>query len=161
MAEAPTGPGIARSDGVMVGGYNPGGGRSGKYPELDALFIEAAQRLRDRYGDGIVIRVNSDRMSGGASLPGNATVGISIQTILLSRIGKLVEENGEDLGGECRRLGVDPDGPEAQFVLRVFVDETKLKDPKRANCGGRTPYLYEGAADLGDAMARLEDAYAG
>ena len=161
MAEAPTGPGITRSSGVMVGGYNPGGGRSGLYPELDALFVEAAQRLRDRYGDGIVIRVNSDRMSGGTFLPGSATVGVSIQTILLSRIGKLVEENGEDFGSECRRLGVDPVGPEAQFVLRVFVDEQRLKDPKRANCGGRTPYLYEAAADLDEAMAKLEDAYAG
>lgn len=151
---------LVRSEGIIVAGLNPGGGRSAKDPTLDAVLVETAQRLTARYGQDVTIRVNRDRLSGGAYLPGEHTVGITVSSIALSRVRDLTTEAGESFEDECVRLGVDPAGAETQHGFRVFVDDTRLRDTSMADQGGRTPYLYRIAVDLDDAMTKLEEAYA-
>lgn len=62
-------PSISRSTGVAVnGGYVVGGGFRGLTDELDSIVKQEAQILYNRFNTDIVIRFNSDRMSGGAWL---------------------------------------------------------------------------------------------
>lgn len=67
---------IERSTGTIVpnwGGPLPGGGYQGATEELDALVVEAANRLTAEYNRDVVIRFNSDRRSGGAWLRDHGT----------------------------------------------------------------------------------------
>ena len=143
----------------MVAGYNPGGGRTGMDPKLDAIVVEAAERLRARYGIDVEIRFNSDRQSGGAYLNVPFSVGVVAQSVSITELRRLAAKYGEDAQEDIARMGVDPDGGDGQIVLRVYVDAKGLKDPTRANCTGSRPYMYVAASDLDDAIAKLDDAY--
>lgn len=161
MTENASAHAITRSEGIIVAGQNPGGGGYAKDPTLDAVLVEAAERLMARYEQDVTIRVSRDRLSGGAYLPGEDTVGITVSSIALSRVRDITVEADESFEDECVRLGVDPTGPESQHAFRVFVDDAMLKDPTLADQTGRTRYMYRIAVDLDDAMAKLEEAYAG
>jgi hypothetical protein len=143
----------------MVAGFNPGGGRSGLDPRLDAIVVEAAERLRARYGIDVEIRFNSNRLSGGAFLNLPFSVGIKALSVSITNLRDLAAKYGGDADEDIARMGVDPDGGDDQIVLRVYVDATGLKDPTRANCTGSRPYMYIAASDLDDAIAKLDDAY--
>ena len=58
---------IERSAGIATGaGYLAGSGFSGKTEELDAFIQKEAEILLEMFGRDVVIRFNSDRLSGGA-----------------------------------------------------------------------------------------------
>jgi len=143
----------------MVAGYNPGGGRSGLDPKLDAIVVEAAERLRARYGIDVEIRFNSDRLSGGAYLNVPFSVGITALSVSITNLRMLAAKYGEDAEEDIARLGVDPNGGDGQIILRVYVDAKGLKDPTLANCEGSRPYMYVDASDLDDAITKLDEAY--
>lgn len=143
----------------MVGRYNPGGGGSGLDPALDAIVQAAAERLRQRFGIDVEIRFNSDRMSGGAFLNVPYSVAINAFSASLSKIRADALKYGSDADEDIAHIGADPNGDDVQILLRVYVDAKGLKDPTRANCTGSRPYMYIGASDLDDAMAKLDEAY--
>jgi hypothetical protein len=59
-------PQVTRSKGILVGGFNPGGGHSGIDATLDALVVDAAARLRELCGQAVEIRFGR-RVPGGRS----------------------------------------------------------------------------------------------
>jgi hypothetical protein len=145
---------ITRSKGILVGGFNPGGGHSGIDATLDALVADAAARLRELCGQAVEIRFNSDRRSGGAFLAEGPTVGLSVSQ---TRLSSLRGFDDEDFSSACSRMGIDPEGAEIQNVVRVMVDASQLDDPAIANNnGGGRPYAFLASTGLDDAIETLK-----
>jgi hypothetical protein len=155
--QIPDAPLITRSPGVHVGGFNPGGGRTGFTPELDATIIAAAEALTARYSRGVQVRFNSDRMSGGAFLEGlSGSVGITAALRSLSHARRLandtrfLDDSYEEI---CERWGVDHGGAETQIAHAVFIDASHLIDRTIAECGPETSrYSYLSVAGLPAAL---------
>jgi hypothetical protein len=101
---------IERSAGLVVSiGTLPaivGGGYSGRSDELDATVQRAAEMLRDAYGLPVVIRFNSDRLSGGAWLKTHEVDGIGRN----SEIGLCASENTERTEERYRLICERSDG---------------------------------------------------
>ncbi len=151
------GPTITRSHGIVVGGFNPGGGHSGRDPILDGMVADSADRLRTLFDADVEIRFNSDRISGGAFLREGHTIGVNHVTVRLSETVEFAKRHGLDPDEQIAGLKADPHGPDEQILLRINVDARRLKDPSIANCNGGNAYLYEAVPDIDTAIARLDE----
>ena len=81
---------ITRSTGIVPNipwaGPLPGGGYTGKTPELDAAVVQCAELLEKEFPlVDVEIRFNTDRESGGAWVPGNQKVQSGIGALIVGR----------------------------------------------------------------------------
>jgi hypothetical protein len=159
-------PAITRSEGIFVGGFNPGGGRYGLTENLDSIVSTAAEALRERYGRDVEIRFNSDRLSGGAYLNGlGASVGISAQLYTLTRARQLVDrartrwgDTDDTFEHQCERWHINPGGPEQQITHHVFCDARFLIGAQLAECGNPDHrYAFPLVADIAAGLAWLQE----
>lgn len=90
---------IERCAGITTGlGYVVGGGYYGKTEELDNIVTKEAEILQKLYGKNVVIRFNSDRMSGGAYIKDGKTdssIGLGARAFN-SKMIKMLKYNYED-----------------------------------------------------------------
>jgi len=120
-------PTIERSRGLPTGhlGLMAGGGYSGATEKLDAMVMQAAEMLRQKYRRNVDIRFNSDRKSGGAWLRthakdilfGNAEIGICVTLF--------IAQGNRRYYGEVRRpLGEN-------YIIHAHIGNKSLRDVEK------------------------------
>ena len=136
----------------------PGGGIRGLTDELDALVMEAAERLRTQVGADIQVRYNSDRKSGGAYLMPESkygTIGVNAGLYPPSR-----EDLGMTIDQWLDRV-MTPEGKAwakslpLHLEIHTYVHVGVLRDPSLADQGSSIgqPYSYRKHDSLDAAFA--------
>lgn len=135
---------ITRHAGTAVYGYIVGGGYEGCSKELDATVQHEAESLKALYSRDVVIRFNTDRLSGGAWLVnsvtgfnGNCQVGIC---------AGLQSPRGSDI----RRLA------RTEIYIATNVKASALFDKSLADQGVNERYCWKLHNTVDDAIAWLK-----
>jgi hypothetical protein len=176
---------VERSAGTVVTvGVIPfvvGGGYRGATDDLDNAVQAGADALRDLFNHDVVIRFNSDRLSGGSwlktnpdisSFYGNCEVGIGASLFDLDAAEKrhadfyrryhYGEDRSADIAeeiGEMRKrwneLGYDLNGPRQQVLFTAYIKRDYLRDPAAFVATERDDVLYTHHRTLTEAVEHV------
>ena len=122
---------ISRSPGIAVHNYNVACGSRGCSNELDTVLMREAEFLRDHYHINVTIRVNSNRLSGGAwlidskkaGIGSNSSIGLGASLVNSRLRAILLEEKMKMSSEEFRRLCRETDS----MMFSTHIDLKKAE----------------------------------